>query len=460
MTKLDAVLDRADANMDAALDRLFRLLRIPSISTDPAYRERTAEAAAWLARELTELGFAAELRETPGHPMVVAHSPDAPEGRRVLFYGHYDVQPVDPLEQWSTDPFEPRIETREDGSQLIRARGAADDKGQLMTFLEACRAWKEETGGLPVNVSILLEGEEESGSPSLIPFLEANREELSLDLALICDTAMWDARTPAICTSLRGLMGEEIIVKAADRDLHSGYYGGAAQNPIRVLARILADLHDESGRVTLEGFYDDVPELPERIAAQWEALGFDAAGFLGEVGLSVPAGEADRAALEQIWSRPTCEFNGIIGGYVGDGFKTVIPARASAKVSCRLVGGQDPERIRAALRSHARARLPADCEIEFVEHGSSRASVMDTAAPVFEAAREALSEEWETPAAFIGGGGSIPIAGHFQRILGMESMLIGFGLDDDAIHSPNEKYEMNSFRKGVRSWARILDRLA
>lgn len=457
---LPAVLARLDADRDGALARLFELLRFPSISTDPAHHADCLAAADWLAAELTALGFRAEVSATPGKPMVVAHDPQAPANApHVLFYGHYDVQPVDPLDLWTSPPFEPHLAEGPGGPE-IRARGGADDKGQVMTFLEACRAWRAETGKLPVNVSILLEGEEESGSPSLVPFLEAHRDELSLDLALICDTGMWDPATPAITTTLRGMMGEEIVIHAADRDLHSGMYGGPAAHPIRVLVRILADLHDAAGRVTLPGFYDGVPEVPPAIARQWEALGFDAESFLGEVGLKHPAGEADRPALHQIWARPTCEFNGITGGYAGAGFKTVLPGRASAKVSCRLVGDQDPEAIREALRAHVRARLPADCRVEFIRHGSSRASVMDATAPAFEAARRALSEEWGREAAFIGGGGSIPIAGHFQNILGMQSLLAGFGLDDDRIHSPNEKYALTSFAKGARSWARILAALA
>ncbi|MEC9433137.1 MAG: M20/M25/M40 family metallo-hydrolase [Pseudomonadota bacterium] len=461
---LPAVLDRLDADLDAAVDRLFDLLRFQSISTDPAYKPACAEAAAWLVAELNGLGFKAELRATPGHPMVVAHgdalADPASDAPSLLFYGHYDVQPVDPLSLWNADPFAPAVETLPDGRKVIRARGAADDKGQLMTFVEACRAWKAETGTLPAKISILFEGEEESGSPSLIPFLEANREELSRDLALICDTGMFDPKTPAISTMLRGMMGEEITVKAASRDLHSGMYGGPASNPVRVLAKILAALHDETGRVTIPGFYDDVDDISPELARQWEALPFSAAEFLGAVGLEIPAGEAGRSALEQIWARPTCEFNGVTGGYTGEGFKTVIAAEASAKISCRLVSRQDPEKIRAAFREQVAALVPADCEVVFKRHGSSPAVVMDVTAPEFEAARQALSAEWETEAAFIGCGGSIPIAGHFQKLLGMESLLIGFGNDDDGIHSPNEKYDLESFRKGARSWARVLGELS
>ncbi|MEM1315785.1 MAG: M20/M25/M40 family metallo-hydrolase, partial [Pseudomonadota bacterium] len=404
---LPAVLSRLDADRDAALDRLFDLLRLRSISTDPAFAKDVAGTAEALRAQLADLGFDVSVRETPGHPIVVAHGdalagPEAADAPSLLFYGHYDVQPVDPLDLWEADPFDPALIEAADGAPAIRARGAADDKGQLMTFVEACRAWLAETGSLPCRVTLLLEGEEEIGSPSLRPFLEAHREELSRDLALICDTGMWDADTPAITTMLRGLMGEEVTIHAADRDLHSGVYGSAAANPIRVLARILSDLHDDQGRVTLPGFYDGVSELPETQRAQWDALGFDAAEFLGEIGLSRPAGESDRSALEQTWSRPTLEINGIEGGYTGEGFKTVIPAQAGAKISCRLVGAQDPEAVRAALRAHVEAHLPADCRAEFHRHGSARATVMDLSNPAFETARRALSEEWGRDAAFIG----------------------------------------------------------
>lgn len=259
----------------------------------------------------------------------------------MLFYGHYDVQPVDPLDLWEHDPFAPVIQDTANG-KVIRARGASDDKGQLMTFVEACRAWLAVHGTLPVKLTFCMEGEEESGSPSLVPYLQANRDALRADLALICDTGLFDAQTPAVTTMLRGLLGEEIIIHGPSRDLHSGSFGGAAMNPARVLARVLADLHDDQGRVTVPGFYDDVPELPDDLRAQWDGLGFDPDAFLGSVGLKHPAGEAGRSVLEMIWSRPTCEINGMTSGYTGAGFKTVLPAQASAKVSFRLVGQQDP----------------------------------------------------------------------------------------------------------------------
>ena len=459
MPDLDAVLARLDADLDPALERLFALLRIPSISTDPAHAADCRHAADVLVADLKSMGFDAAARETPGHPIVVAHDRSA-AGASALFYGHYDVQPVDPLDLWETDPFEPRIVTHADGRKEIRARGASDDKGQVMTFLEACRAWKAVHGALPVPVSILIEGEEESGGPSLPPFLESHKDELRADIGLICDTGMWNPRTPAITTMLRGLCGEEIVITAADRDLHSGMYGAAAANPNHVLAAILADLHDSEGRVTVPGFYDDVPEPPQAIKAQWKALDFDAQAFLGAVGLSYPAGEVDRSALEQVWSRPTCEVNGMGGGYQGAGFKTVIPSKASAKISFRLVFEQDPHKVRAAFRQFVRERVPADCTVDFIEHGSGRATSFDIGHPAFEKARRALSAEWETEAAYIGAGGSIPVARDFKETLGMDVILAGFGLDDDRIHSPNEKYDLESFRKGARAWARVLAELA
>jgi acetylornithine deacetylase/succinyl-diaminopimelate desuccinylase-like protein len=371
MSALAPVLDHLDRNLDKSLDRLFSLLGIRSISTDPAYAAECRKAGEWLVADLKAIGFDASLRNTPGHPMVVAHH-DGPSGSpHVLFYGHYDVQPVDPLELWEADPFAPALKDSGPGRKVITGRGSADDKGQLMTFVEACRAYKELHGQLPCRVTILFEGEEESGSPSLKPFLEANADELKADFALVCDTSMWDRDTPAICIGLRGLVGEEVTIHAADRDLHSGEFGGAAANPIRILAKILADIHDDTGRVTLPGFYEGVEETPSQVLKSWQTLGKTAESFLGEVGLSVPAGEKGRSVLELVWARPTAEFNGISGGYEGKGFKTVIAAQASAKVSFRLVHKQDPGKIRAAFRKFVEDRLPADCSAEFHQHGGS-----------------------------------------------------------------------------------------
>ena len=456
---LEAVLKTIDADLDASLERLFELLRIESISTDPAHAGDVRRAAEWLAADLGSIGFEAAVRPTQGHPMVVAHDPARPPGPHVLFYGHYDVQPVDPLAEWHSPPFEPRIVTV-DGRKRIVARGASDDKGQLLTFVEACRAWMKVAGALPVNVSVILEGEEESGSANLEPFLAAHAEELRADVALVCDTGMWSPTRPAITIMLRGLVGEEFVVTAADRDLHSGLFGGAARNPNHVVADIVAGLHDPDGRVTLAGFYDGVADLPAEVRSIWDSLGFDPAAFLGGVGLAVPAGEAGRAVLEQVWARPTAEVNGMIGGYTGEGFKTVIPAKASAKVSFRLVGGQDPERIRESFRAYVRSKVPADCSVSFVPHGGSPALQLPYDGAYLESARKALADEWGIEAGLIGSGGSIPVVGLLKGTLGMDSLMIGFALDDDRIHSPNEKYDLASFRDGIRSWARILAALA
>ncbi len=455
MAQLDAALAKIDANLDAALKRLFALIAIPSVSTDPAYAAACQTAAEWLRSELSGLGFEAAVRSTPGRPMVVAHAkagrPGAPH---VLFYGHYDVQPPDPLDLWQTPPFEPRLAEAPTGTQIV-GRGTSDDKGQLMTFIEACRALRE-TGPLPCDITILFEGEEESGSRSLPAFLAENKAELHADIALICDTGMLDRTTPAITTMLRGIVTEEVVIKGADRDLHSGVFAGAAVNPIHVLARIIADLHDADGRVTVPGFYDGVAELPAEIAEQWRRAGFDGEQFLNDVGLSVPAGEKGRSVLEMLWSRPTCDVNGIVGGYTGKGFKTVLPAQASAKISFRLVGTQDPNKIGASFRTFVEARLPADCRAEFIAHGGSEALQLPLESPALTRARAALREEWGKEAVLIGCGGSLPIVGAFKRDLGMDSLMIGFGLEDDRIHSPNEKYELSSFHKGARSWARVL----
>jgi acetylornithine deacetylase/succinyl-diaminopimelate desuccinylase-like protein len=456
---LPAVLDRIDADLDNSVGRLFELLRIPSISTDPMYRDHCRLAADHVADMLGGIGFDASVRQTPGHPVVLGATGNG-AGPRVLFYGHYDVQPVDPLELWDTPPFEPRIATLPGGRKVIVARGACDDKGQIMTFIEACRAFKAVTGDLPLPVTMLIEGEEESGSKNLPPFVQQNAAELKADLALVCDTGMWDATTPAITTSLRGLVYDEVKIKAADRDLHSGLFGGAAQNPIRVLGKIIAAIHDDNGRVTIPGFYDGVRDLPPDVRRQWEELGLTPEAFLGQVGLQVPAGEKGRLVIEQVSSRPTCDVNGIIGGYTGEGSKTVIPAEASAKVSFRLVGEQDPERVREAFRAFVRARLPADCTAEFISHAGAPAIALDWNLPALGIARHALKDEWGREAALIGSGGSIPVVGDFKRLLGMDTLLVGFGLDDDRVHSPNEKYELTSFHHGIRSWARILAALA
>ncbi|CUI02035.1 M20/M25/M40 family metallo-hydrolase [Leisingera aquaemixtae] len=458
---LNDVLDRIDAELDAATGRLMELLRIQSISTNPAYKAECDQAAGWLVEDLKSIGIKAEKRATPGHPMVVGHvgeeNTDVPH---VLFYGHYDVQPVDPLDLWKTPPFEPQLEDTPNGT-VIRGRGASDDKGQLMTFVEACRAWKDVNGSLPCRITFFFEGEEESGSPSLIPFMEANAEELKADIALICDTSMVSRGVPSISSQLRGMLKDEFTIIGPRIDLHSGHYGGPGLNPLRVLSEVVASFYDnDTGRVAVEGFYEGVHEVPEDQLRQWQTCGFDEAEYLNSVGYTRPHGETAYSTLEQQWARPTLEVNGLWGGYNGAGSKTVIPSEAHCKITCRLVGDMDPDALRSKIRKHVEDRLPVDAAVRWDNDlEGSPASVMNISRPEFEAARGALSDEWQREAVFCGMGGSIPIAGYFKSILDMDAMLIGFANDDDAIHSPNEKYDLKSFHKGIRSWARVLDAL-
>ncbi|MDB5528174.1 MAG: dapE1 [Devosia sp.] len=455
MSDVPAALAFVDANLDRSLERLFEFIRIPSVSTEAQYAPDCRRAAHWLADELGALDFSSFVRDTAGHPMVVAHGPEVP-GPHVLFYGHYDVQPVDPLALWTTPPFEPSLAPQPDGETFILGRGASDDKGQLLTFIEACRAWKAVTGTLPIRISMLFEGEEEAGSPSLAPFLEANAEDLRADTILVCDTDMWDHDTPAITTMWRGFVSEEFTITAGDRDLHSGMFGSAARNAVQLMSTIIGKLRADDGSVAIPGFYDGVTELPEAIKAQWDRLPFDAEKFLADVGLSLPAGETGRSVLEQVWARPTCEINGVWGGYTGDGIKTVIPAEAHAKLSFRLVAGQDPDRICTIFRAFVQSLLPADCSVTFRAYASAPAEMMPLDGALLAKARIALTEEWNVETALAGTGGSIPILGEFKKRLGMDSLLIGFARFDNRIHSPNEKYDLSSFHKGIRSWVRIL----
>ncbi len=460
MSTVDTVLAHAAARREESRARWFDLLRIPSVSAQPQHAGDCRRAAEWVCAQLRAIGFTANVRETKGHPLVVGHHPGPTGGgRHLLYYGHYDVQPPEPLELWTSPPFEPVLTEGPNGPRVV-ARGAVDDKGQTMTWLEALRFWHETAGGPPCRVSVLVEGEEEVGSRNLPDFLEANAEELRADLAVVSDTNMWDANTPAISTRLRGMLYTQIDIRAANKDLHSGLFGGSALNPINLLTRILGDLKDESGEILIPGFYDEVPELPEALRRQWDALGFDEKAFLGAVGLSVPAGEIGRGALERLWARPTADINGIWGGYMGEGSKTIIPAEAHAKVSFRLVPGQSPAKVLAGLRDFIVARLPEDARVSIQVFSMSEGIEVPADSPYVAAAKGALEAVFGRPAVLMGCGGSIPVVSSIKRILGLDSLLVGFGLDDDQVHSPNEKFDVNCFEKGIDSHIRLIEALA
>ncbi|MCC6909309.1 MAG: dipeptidase [Phycisphaerales bacterium] len=464
-----AILNHLDSQFDASVERLSDWLRIPSVSTDPAFKPDCRRAAQWLADDLKSIGFTASLRDTKGHPVVFAHHPGPKgyEGPHLLFYGHYDVQPPDPLELWDSPPFEPEIVEGPHGQRIV-ARGAVDDKGQVMTFVEACRAWNEAGGGVPCRITCVIEGEEECGSVNLHEFLKQSRDELvgrdapgsPCDFAVVSDTGMWDVNTPAITYSLRGLVYLEVFLYGPSRDLHSGLYGGCVPNPINELARIIGLLHDGDRRITLPGFYDDVLPLTKQERQAWAALDFDERAFLDEAGLSQGYGEAGYSLLERQWGRPTCDVNGIKGGYIGQGAKTVISSSASAKISFRLVPDQDPKKITAAFRKWIESQLAPGCRVEVVDHGIGRPCLTPIDHPAMAAARAALKEAMGREAVLIRSGGSIPIVEGFKSVLGLETLLIGFGLNDDRVHSPNEKFELACFRNGQRSHAVLLQRLA
>jgi acetylornithine deacetylase/succinyl-diaminopimelate desuccinylase-like protein len=458
---LEPVLAHLENDLDASIERWKELLRIPSVGTDPARRADTLRAAEWLVDQLRALGFDAATRDTPGQPIVVGHhpGPGRASGRRVLYYGHYDVQPADPLELWDSPPFEPTMVEAAHGPRMI-ARGAVDDKGQLMTWLEALRAWHAVHGTLPVAASVFVEGEEESGSPSLEPFLESRRDELRADICVVSDTNMWSIDTPALATLLRGLLYAEITLSGPAHDLHSGLYGGAAPNPLNVLSRILGELHDADGRVQVPGFYDAVEELDERERRRLAELPFDEAAFLGSAGLTASTGEAGRSTLERIWTRPTCDVNGMWGGYTGPGSKTVIAAKASAKVSFRLVPQQSPGKILAGLRTFLAERMPPDCRFDLTTHATAAALRIPVDSPYVRAARRALEQVFPQAPVLIGMGGSIPAVEAIKRLLGMDALLLGFGLADDRVHSPNEKFELRCFTNGMRAHATLLAELA
>ena len=459
--RVDDVLASLGATERDTEERLASLLRIPSVSAQPAHAPDCRRAADALAAQLRALDYAVSIDETKGHPIVRAshRGVGGGHGPHVLFYGHYDVQPAEPLGPWTSPPFEPVVIDGPRGRRLV-ARGAVDDKGQVMTWLAALAAWHEVAGGPPCPVTVLIEGEEEVGSANLEAYLAERGRGFGCDVAVISDTGMWDIDTPAITTRLRGLAYVELTVSGARSDLHSGMYGGSALNPLNLLTRILGGLHDADGRVAIPGFYDGLQEPAPAVLDTWRGLGFREDAFLGGIGLSVPVGERDRSGLERLWARPTADINGIWGGYTGEGAKTVIARQAHAKLSFRLVPGQDPDRIVASFERFVRDRLPADAAVTFSHHGASPGTELASDGSYMAAACRGLSEEFGRDAVLIGCGGSIPVVETMQRTLGIDSLMVGFGLDDDGMHGPNEKFELACLHRGSRAHARILAHLA
>jgi acetylornithine deacetylase/succinyl-diaminopimelate desuccinylase-like protein len=457
---LKPVLEHIEKEFDGAVSRLQTFLQIPSISTDPAFKSEVRRCAQHITDDLASIGLDAVLHDTIGHPMVVATDDSAgPDAPRVLYYGHYDVQPVEPISEWTVPPFDGAVVDGPRGKRFV-ARGAADDKGQLMTFVEAIRSWKKVHGSLPVRVVILLEGEEESGSESLVPFLTEHKEALQADTCIVCDTGMWDEDTPAITSRLRGLVYIEATLHGPSHDLHSGSYGGAVVNPANALAKILGQLHDDDGRILIDGFYDDVTQVSAEQVKQWNSLGDADALTLESSGAKATFGETGFSTLERLWSRPTCDVNGLFAGYTGEGAKTVIGAKATAKISCRLVAHQKPEQIEQALFAFLNERTPKGCHWDLKSFGTAPAIAVPTESPWLSAASDALTSVFPNPAVLIGTGGSIPVVGEFQEILGVDTVMVGFSLDDDLIHAPNEKFEVSCYRRGILAQAAILEAYA
>jgi len=462
--RLPAVLDFLETHREAALLGLKDFLRFPSVSADPVCGGHMSACAEWLARQLQAAGLSTEVADTDGHPIVLAFNQHRAGRPTVLLYGHYDVQPPDPVNAWTTRPFEPDVRKTPAGTDAIYARGAADDKGQIWAHVQAMTAWEAAGGGLPINVIVLLEGEEEVDSHHLPDFVNANRARLKADVAVISDTNCFARGVPAIVTGLRGLVYGQVTLRAAANDLHSGIHGGAVRNPAIALAKLLAALVDESGRVTLDGFYDGVHSPADDQRKAWASLSFDESNYAESLGLAqgaaTLAGEAGFSTLERRWVRPTCDICGVTAGYQGPGAKTIIPAYASAKVSFRLVAGQDPLKVRAAFEDFVRGHCPPGLSVN-VDHFAAAPAVQTSQdSPWMKAAINALHLGFGARPVMIHEGLTIPVVHLLKRSLGLDSLLIGFGLPDDAPHAPNEKFDLGSLWGGTRSAANLYEFIA
>ena len=451
MTDLDQYLTEHDRRIH---DELFDFLRIPSVSARSEHAADVRRTAEWLSESLRKIGFEASIHPTSGHPIVLGEWRGAPGAPTVLVYGHYDVQPVEPLELWESPPFEPTIR---DGR--IYARGSVDDKGQLFLHVKALEAHLAVRGKLPVNVIVLAEGEEEVGSENLERFIEENATRLASDAVVISDSSMFGPGQPSILSSLRGLAYFQIDVTGPTVDLHSGSYGGAVMNPATALARIIATFHDENGHIAIPGFYDAVRDWGDDARAAIRRLPFDESGFQHETGAPALGGEKGYSTLERIWTRPTCEVNGLLSGYTGEGAKTVLPSKAMAKVSCRLVPDQQPEAIGKLMEAHVRRVAPKGVTVTVEHLHGGRPWRAELDGPVFEAARRALAAAFGREPVVVGEGGSIPVVGDFQRILGTPVLLMGFGLPGENAHAPNEWISDENFVKGAKAVAAFWEEL-
>jgi acetylornithine deacetylase/succinyl-diaminopimelate desuccinylase-like protein len=451
---LNRVLQTIDSRKDQSIAALKEFLAIPSVSTKPEHAADLRRCAQWLADQLLFAGLEVSVMPTPGHPIVVAKNKHIPGRPTVLFYGHYDVQPPEPLDLWISPPFTPTVR---DGA--IYARGAADDKGQVWAHVEAILAWQAHAG-LPVNFTLLVEGEEEIGSDHLADFVKKHRDALKADIAVISDTGQFARGIPAITYGLRGLIYMEVTITAADHDLHSGVYGGAVPNPANILCELLASLHDKDGRVTIPGFYDAVLPLSAQEREMWAKLPFDEKEFIDDLKVPGLEGETGFTTLERRWARPTCDINGLTAGYQGPGAKTVIASKASAKVSMRLVPNQDPAKLQQAFIETLRDRCPKTAKIDFATFGQSPAVLVPIQSPAMTLAAEAIQQGFGKPPTLMREGGSIPVVGLIKNVLGIDTLLVGFGLPDDRVHSPNEKFDLDALHCGARTAAALYERLS
>ncbi len=451
MARVEAYLEAHRSDFE---EQLKALIRIPSVSAQPDHDADTRRAAVWVRDDLASMGVKTELIETKGHPIVFGEWLSAPGKPTLLVYGHYDVQPAEPLEPWLSPPFEP---TLRNGN--LYARGATDDKGQMFTHLKAAEAWLKTSGKLPVNVKFLIEGEEEVGGANLEAYVADQAKRLACDYAVISDSSQFAPGAPAITYGLKGLAYFEILVQGANRDLHSGTYGGAVANPLNALATILASLKAADGRIQIAGFYDSVIPLADWERKQFAALDFSEKAFQADLAVTSLEGEASFTTLERKWARPTCDVNGIFGGYAGPGPKTVLPCKAGAKLSFRLVPDQDPKTVEKQFRDHVARVCPRGVTYEIITHHGAPAVLVNTDTPGVRAAVRAIEIGFGKKPVFIREGGSIPVVGLIKQQLGVDTLLLGWGQNDDNLHGPNEKFAIADFHRGIKSNAYLLAEL-